>query len=173
MQRVAGYSPQESATGLFWIDVAMLCTFWSWGMVNPWLQRRGLGADRLMTAGLPLSLCVLAGIVLAGPVAGGAAWALFCVSCTFVSLTQPAVAMAFRQALAGRALSVFNLVIFAGVFVVQWGIGLAVDAFAAMGLSVVASFQAAMAGYLVCNALAYVWFVRGAGRHNARQTITP
>lgn len=173
MQRVAGYSPLESATGLFWINVAMLCIFWFWGMVNPWLQRRGLGADRLMTAGLPLSLCVLAGIVQAGPAAGGAAWALFCVSSTFVSLTQPAVAMAFPQALAGRALSAFNLVIFAGVFMVQWGIGLAVDAFAAMGLSVVASFQAAIGGYLVCNALAYGWFVRGAGRHNARQTITP
>ncbi|ODS61788.1 MAG: MFS transporter [Acidovorax sp. SCN 65-108] len=173
MQRVAGYSPLEAATGLFWINVAMLCTFWTWGMVNPWLLRKGLGADRLMAAGLPLCLVVLLGIILAGPQAGGGAWALFCVSCTFVSLSQPAVAMAFPQALAGRALSAYNLVIFAGVFVVQWGIGLGVDAFAATGLSTVQSFQAAMAVYLACNAVAYAWFLLQGRRHNVLQTTTP
>jgi hypothetical protein len=41
--------------------------------------------------------------------------------------------MAFPSALAGRALSAYNLVIFIGVFVVQWGIGLLVDAFRALG----------------------------------------
>lgn len=173
MQRVAGYSPLEAATGLFWINVAMLCMFWTWGMVNPWLLRKGLGADRLMAAGLPLCLGVLLGIILAGPQAGGGAWALFCVSCTFVSLSQPAVAMAFPQALAGRALSAYNLVIFAGVFVVQWGIGLGVDAFAAAGLSTVQSFQAAMAVYLACNAVAYAWFLLQGRRHNVLQTTTP
>ncbi|WP_291518785.1 MFS transporter [Acidovorax sp.] len=173
MQRVAGYTPLESATGLFWINVSMLCTFWIWGMVNPWLLRKGYGPDRLMTLGLPLCLVVLLGIIVAGPAAGGGAWALFCVSCTFVSLSQPAVAMAFEQALAGRALSAYNLVIFAGVFVVQWGIGLAVDAFAAAGLATVPSFQAAMAVYLACNAGAYAWFLLKGQRHNAGQTPAP
>lgn len=172
MQQVAGYSALESAVGLFWINVAMLCTFWTWGMVNPWLLRRGLGADRLILAGLPLSLLILLAIIVAGPAAGGAAWALFCVSCTFVSLSQPAVGMAFPQALAGRALSAFNLVIFAGVFVVQWGIGLAVDAFASAGLSTTESFRAAMGVFLACNTGAYLWFAR-AQRHNVLQTSVP
>jgi hypothetical protein len=92
---------------------------------------------------------------------------------SFVSLSQPAVALAFSQALAGRALSAFNLVIFAGVFVVQWGIGLAVDAFAALGLPVVTAFQASMAVYLGCNAAAYAWFVLQPQRHNAKQTAHP
>ncbi len=173
MQRVAGYTPLESATGLFWINVSMLCTFWMWGMVNPWLLRKGFGPDRLMAAGLPLCLVVLLGIIVAGPQAGGGAWALFCVSCTFVSLSQPAVALAFPQALAGRALSAYNLVIFSGVFVVQWGIGLAVDAFAAVGLSTVPSFQAAMGVYLVCNVAAYAWFLLRGQRHNVLPTSTP
>ena len=168
MQRVAGYTALEAATGLFWINVSMLCTFWAWGLASPWLLRRGLGADRLMAAGLPLCLVALVGIIAAGPRAGGGAWALFCVSCTFVSLSQPAVAMALPQALAGRALSAYNLVIFAGVFAVQWGIGLAVDAFGAAGLSTVAAFQAAMAAYLACNVLAYAWFLAGARRDRDR-----
>jgi hypothetical protein len=151
----------------------MLCTFWSWGMLSPWLLRRGWDANRLMLWGLPLSLLVLLCTVLAGPRAGGAAWALFCMTSSFVSLSQPAVALAFVPALAGRALSAFNLVIFAGVFVVQWGIGLAVDAFAAMGWGTVASFRAAMAVYLACNVVAYAWFVLQPRRHNAKQTAHP
>ena len=166
MLRVAGYTPLEAATGLFWVNTSMLCTFWAWGMVSPWLLRKGFDANRLMALGLPLCLLVLAGIIFAGAKAGSAAWAVFCVSCTFVSLSQPAMAMAFPQALVGRALSAYNLVIFAGVFVVQWGIGLAVDAFAAAGLATVASFQAAMVVCLVCNASAYAWFVLLGRRHN-------
>ncbi len=66
-----------------------------------------------------------------------------------LGLAQPAVGMSFRASLAGRALSAFNLVIFAGVFVVQWGLGLLIDGFATMGLGQAASFQLAMAAYYV------------------------
>ena len=52
---------------------------------------------------------------------------------TFVSLSQPAVGAAFPPHQAGRALSAFNLVIFSGVFCVQWGIGLLVDALQGLG----------------------------------------
>ena len=173
MQRVAGQTPLEAASGLFWINVSMLCAFWAWGLCNPWLLRQGFGPDRLMAAGLPLSLLVLLAIIVAGPRAGGGAWALFCVSCTFVSLSQSAVAMAFPPALAGRALSAYNLVIFSGVFVVQWGIGLAVDALGALGLGTVPAFQAAMGLFLLCNAAAYAWFLLRGQPHNAEQTLAP
>lgn len=159
MVKVAGYAPLEAATGLFWINVSMLCTFWSWGLLNPWLARRGLSTDRLITLGLPWSLVVLAAIVLRGESAGAGAWALFCMTSTFVSLAQPAVGMAFPPALAGRALSAYNLVIFAGVFTVQWGIGLLVDGFAAAGMAPVQAFQAAMGVFLVCSVASYGYFL--------------
>ena len=167
MQKVAGQTALQAATGLFWINVCMLCAFWLWGMATPWLTRRGFDANRLMSRGLPLSLLVLAMIVVLGPAAGAAAWALFCVGSTFVSLSQPALALTFAQAQAGRALSAYNLVIFAGVFVVQWGVGLAVDGFLFAGFSTATAYQGAMAIYLVCNTGAYAWFLwRGRG-HNA------
>jgi len=158
--RVVGLDPQESAQGLFLINVCMLASFWSWGMANPWLQHRGITTDKLIARGVPLSLAVLAGIVIAGPHAGAAAWALFCVSTTFVALAQPAVGMAFPPALAGRALSAYNLVIFAGVFIVQWGIGLLVDGFAALGWDTVAAFRGAMTAFLVACCFGYGWFLR-------------
>ena len=133
MVKVAGYSPQQAAAGLFGINLSMLCTFWLWGLVNPHLARRGLKPERLIAWGLPLSFLVLAAIVWLGAGAGWELWALFCVSSTFVALSQPAVALALPPQAAGRALSAYNLAIFAGVFVVQWGIGLLIDALAVFG----------------------------------------
>lgn len=168
MVRVAGADPLHAAGGLFIINACMLATFWSWGMFNPWLQRRGFDTDRLITWGLPVSFVVLAAIIAAGPAAGAWALALFCVSCTFVSLAQPAVGMAFPAALAGRALSAYNLVIFLGVFVVQWGIGLALDAFRALGWNEVGAFRGAMASFLACSVLSYAYFLRAQSHNRSR-----
>ncbi|MFM8609286.1 MAG: MFS transporter [Burkholderiaceae bacterium] len=169
MVRVGGYTPGEAAQGLFWINAAMLCTFWTWGLLNPHLSRRGLSTDRLITWGLPLSFAVMLGILVLGPSAGALMWALFCTSSTFVSLAQPAVGMAFPQALAGRALSAYNLVIFLGVFVVQWGIGLLVDLWLSLGLDTLAAYRAAFAVFLVCSMASYAWFLAG-GRDNSTQS---
>lgn len=168
MVRVAGHAPLEAAQGLFTINLCMLATFWGWGMCNPWLARRGMTTDRMIAWGLPASLGVLGAIVLAGPGAGAWALAAFCVSSTFVSLSQPAVGMAFPAALAGRALSAYNLVIFGGVFSMQWGIGLAIDAFIAAGLSEVDAFRAALALLLALSAGAYGYFMAGQS-HNQPQ----
>ena len=159
MVRVAGYTPLESATGLFYINATMLVTFWTWGMVNPWLVRHGWHATRLVAWGVPLSIAVLAFNIAAGSATGWFGWALFCMSCSAMSLAQPAVGMAFHASLAGRALSAYNLVIFSGVFVVQWGIGLLIDAFRAAGLAEVASFQAAFAVFLCCCIASYAYFL--------------
>jgi MFS family permease len=170
MIKVGGYSPVEAAGGLFWINVAMLVSFWLWGMANPWLSQRGFHADRLIAAGMPVSFVLLALLIVAGEdvsSGSGALWALYCVSCTFGTLAQPAVGMAFPPALAGRALSAFNLVIFAGVFVVQWGIGLALDGFKALGLTEVAAFQASMSVFLMLCIASYVYFLM-AKSHNER-----
>ena len=159
MVKVAGYTPLEAATGLFYINAAMLLTFWSWGLVNPYLSKSGWHTDRLLAWGVPLSLLALATNIAGGASTGWVGWALFCVASSVISLSQPAVGMAFVPALAGRALSGFNLIIFSGVFTVQWGIGLLVDAFAAVGLSPLASFQAAFSVFLCCCIAAYAYFL--------------
>ena len=168
MIKVAGYTPAQATSGLFWINVAMLFTFWSWGMINPWLARRGYTAERLIRWGLPLTFAVLAVIALAGArLQMGAVWmlTLFCMTCSVVPLAQSAVGMAFPPAAAGRALSAYNLVLFSGVFAVQWGIGLVVDGFKGLGWTEAAAFQGALAAYLVCYIGAYVYLLR-AKSHN-------
>lgn len=157
--QVSGNTPAQAATGLFWMNVCMLCTFWLWGMVNPTLARKGWHADWLIARGVPLSLAVLAIICVAGSATFWWAWALFCISCSFMSLAQPAVGMAFPQALAGRALSAYNLVLFSGVFIVQWGIGLLIDLFKSQGLGTVNAFRAAFGVFFICALASYLRFV--------------
>lgn len=156
---VAGRSPGEAAQGLFFINLAMLIAFFSWGVVMPRLLQRGFTVNGLITLGVPPALGLLAWAVALGPSAGAAMWAAWCVSCTVVSLSQPAVAQVFPPALAGRALSAFNLVIFAGVFCVQWGIGLAIDGLTSRGWAHPDAVRAAFALFGLCAAVSYVWFL--------------
>ncbi|HEY6134790.1 MAG TPA: MFS transporter [Rubrivivax sp.] len=160
LTRVAGWSAAEAAGGLFAINLGMLFAFMAWGILMPRLSARGVGAQRLMARGLPLSLVLLALIVLRPEPAGAGLWALWCVSCSFVSLSQPAVGQAFPAHLAGRALSAFNLVIFSGVFCIQWGIGLGVDLLRSGGWPEPAAFRFAFAFFGACCALSYLWFLK-------------
>lgn len=162
MIKAGDYTPVQAATGLFWINVMMLITFWAWGMVNPWLVRRGLPAEHLIKLGVPASLVLLVIVILAAgtfSASTGVLLGLFCMSCTFLALAQPAVGLAFAPELAGRALAAYNLVIFSGVFAVQWGIGLMVDGLAALGWKEVAAFQGAMGVYLVFCFASYLFFL--------------
>ena len=162
MTQVAGWTAAEAAQGLFLINLAMLVSFWLWGLITPGLARRGIPVERLIAWGLPLSFLAVGALAWMGPAVGAGAavgLALFCVTSTFVALAQPAVGMAFPSHLAGRALSAYNLVVFAGIFVVQWGIGLLVDAGLGMGLSKPAAYQAALACFGICSMLSWFYFL--------------
>ncbi|HMO49074.1 MAG TPA: MFS transporter [Rubrivivax sp.] len=159
LTQVAGWSADQAAQGLFAINLCMLLAFMSWGVLMLRLARQGVQALQLIAWGAPLSVLVLLAIAALGPRAGALHWALWCVLSTCVTLSQPLVAQAFPPAWAGRALSAFNLLIFGGVFCLQWGIGLAVEAFAARGWPRSASLRGAMLVFALCCALAQLWFL--------------
>lgn len=167
MIKVAAYTPQQAASGLFAINVCMLLAFWAWGLFGPALTRRGIGADMLITRGLPASFVLLTAIVTSPywqPALGipvWVLWAAYCVSCTFVAPAQPAMAQAFPPEWAGRALSAYNLLIFVGVFIVQWGVGLMIDGFRQLGLAETPAHQAAMTAYGLLGLMAYLRFAWG------------
>ena len=165
--KVAGFTPVAASTAMFWLNVSMMLAFLGWGAVNPWLTRKGLRAERLMAWGLPVNLTLLLAMAVGGANIGdysGLAWTLFCVTSTVGTLAQPAIGMAFPPALAGRALSAFNLLIFSGVFAVQWCIGLLVDGLQALGWPLVSAYQGAIGVYWLCALGAYVHLLRAKGR---------
>jgi hypothetical protein len=119
---------------------------------------RGWGQERLIGGGWPVGALVMLCIVVAGPEASSGWLALWCACTSVITLTQPAVAQAFSKEEAGRALSAFNLAIFSGVFVCQWGMGLAIDAMVDAGWARADSHRVAMALLLLGMTAAGIWY---------------
>ena len=161
LTRVVGLSPLQAAAGLFSINLASLLAFSVWGLVMPGLVRRGWSSERLLRLGLPLVMIMLAFNIAMGSRADWPCWALLIILGSVVSLAQPALSMTFPPALAGRALSAYNLVCFLGIFSMQWGVGLLVDAFKAQGWSEVTSFQGAFAVSFACSLGSMFYYLRG------------
>lgn len=162
MTQVGSLPADAAAGGLLGINLTMLLTFLAWGFWMPRLQRHGFTAERLIGWGWPLHVLVLAAILWLGPRAGAAWWAAWCASVSVVSLSQPAIGQAFAKELAGRALSAYNLVIFAGVFAIQWAMGLVIDGLRAHGADTLAAFRGAFGLLLACCLASGLWYRRGA-----------
>ena len=159
MIKVSGYTPEESAKGLFLIYFFMLLSFLIWGYFVPKFSKNVNDAIRLLKYGSPLSLLVLGVIIYLGPNTESIHWALFVVSAVFLSLIQPAVGMAFSISNAGKALTSYNLLIFIGAFFLQWIIGLIIDLGLSLNYSEIASFQLAMSFVLVTSLTSYLYFL--------------
>ena len=159
MIRVSGYSPMQSATGLFWINITMLIAFFIWGYILPKITKLGIDTMRLMKLGLPISYLSLLVIILSGENAGAIHFIIYILSSIVLTLTQPAVALSFPTNLAGKSLTSFNLLIFLGTFLMQWGIGIVIDLCKFLGKTEILSFQISFTVYLSICVVSYLYFI--------------
>ena len=159
MVKVSGYTPEESANGLFIIYLSLLLSFLIWGYFVPKFSKSVSDAIRLLKFGAPLNLIVLVFIIYLGPKAGAFHWVFFAVSSVFLSLSQPAVGMAFSLSNAGKALTSFNLLLFIGAFLLQWIIGVIIDLTMNLGFSEILGFKLAMIFFLLTSFFSYLFFL--------------
>ena len=159
LTRVSGYTPEESAKGLFLLYSCLLISFLLWGYFIPRFSKNISDAIKLLKWGAPLNLVVLVVIILLGSKAGAIHWAIFGISSIFLSLTQPAVGMAFPLNNAGKALTSFNLLLFVGAFFLQWAIGLIIDLSMKINISEENSFKIAMLFVLMTSLFSYLFFL--------------
>ena len=159
MVRVAGYSPLESATGLFWINTTMLIAFFIFGYILPKITKLGFESMRLMKLGLPISYLSLLVIIISGENAGAVHFTIYLLTSIVLTLTQPAVALSFPASLAGKSLTSFNLLIFVGTFIMQWGIGLIIDLSQFLGKGEIQSFKISFFVYLLICIFSYLYFL--------------
>jgi MFS family permease len=159
MIRVAGYTPLESATGLFWINITMLVSFFLWGYFLPRITNLGFSALKILKLGLPVSFLVMLTIIIIGSKAGAFYITLFILSSIFLSVTQPAVGLSFQSHLAGKALTSFNLLIFLGTFIMQWVMGLVIDLVKNYGYTEIIGFKAAFSFFLFLSLISYIFFL--------------
>jgi MFS family permease len=159
MLNVAGYSPLESATGLFWINIIMLFAFMFWGYILPKFSSLGIDSMKIVKIGLPISYIVLFCIIIMGQKAGAMMFTLYILSSIVLSLTQPALALSFPQNLAGKSLTSLNVFIHSGTFFVQWGIGLLIDLSKNMGANIITSYKISLSIFLILCILSYIFFI--------------
>ena len=159
MTRVAGYSPLESATGLFWINITMLISFFLWGYFLPKIISLGFSVLKILKLGLPISFLVMLIIIILGSKAGTFYISLFILSSIFLTVIQPAVGLSFQSHLAGKALTSFNLLIFLGTFVMQWFIGLVIDLVKSFGYNEIIGFKTAFSFFLFLSLASYIFFL--------------
>jgi len=159
MIRVAGYTPLESATGLFWINITMLVSFFLWGYFLPRITNLGFSALKILKFGLPVSFLVMLTIIILGSKAGAFYITLFILSSIFLSVTQPAVGLSFQSHLAGKALTSFNLLIFLGTFIMQWIMGLVIDLVRGFGYTEIIGFKTAFSFFLFLSLTSYLFFL--------------
>ena len=166
MTRVSGYTAEESAKGLFLIYFCLLFSFLLWGYFVPKFSKNIKDAVKLLRWGAPLNLIVLLLIIYLGSSAGASYWALFAVSSIFLSLTQPAVGMAFSTSNAGKALTSFNLLLFVGAFFIQWIIGIIIDFGINLGMNEINSFRLSMFFVFLTSLLSYFYFLKKSNSFN-------
>jgi len=97
-------------------------------------------------------------------------WLLLAMCVPVTTLVQSNVGLAFPASLAGRANSAYNLQLFIGAFVTQWGIGVLIDALKAQGFSPVDAFRAALAIALVLQLAALVQFMASRAQPETHHT---
>jgi len=130
------------------------------GFASPPLQRR-FGLLNVALAGY---LCCFAVILLLAFVGGPLAWLLWLVMAAGVApimLMQPYLSTQFPREAAGRLVTLYNMFVFVGAFVIQWGIGVVVDGLTQAGLGRGTAFAVTFAGLGVLQMASLGWFVRG------------
>ena len=167
LMNVDGLELAAAARLLVVLNLGMLGGQLSIGLLGTRLARRGVRPLQLMRAGYGALLLVELAI-LTGAGAPALLWFLLGVLSAVNSQTYLAAAQGFPWALFGRVSTAVNLMAFAGAFVVQWGMGVALDLLRAGGLEMAAALRFAFGGLLVLQGLAFLPLLGGRREGAAR-----
>lgn len=160
MTVLEGMSRAEIAVRLTWISGAMLVGFLFMGFFATGLVRRGIKLDSVYRGAMILAIGLLAVICYQPTFAGNLLWPVLGACFSLSNISYSLVAQAFPAALSGRANTALNLLVFAGAFGLQWGIGILVDALQGHGWAIDAAFRAAFLTLLGGQILALLWMFR-------------
>jgi hypothetical protein len=129
------------------------------------LAHRGIQARHLFATGFALNAAALAAIWT--EVAGTYVWfGLYGLGASVNVLSFTVLNEGFARELTGRVNTAMNLVMFAGSFALQWGIGVIVDAAHAwLGYGTADGLRLAFALALACELATLGWFAYGWRRH--------
>ena len=142
------------------ISGAMLAGFLFMGFFATALVHRGIKLEKVYLGAMLLALACFALITSQPTLAGNLLWPVLGACFSLSNIAYSLVAQAFPPAMSGRANTALNLLVFAGAFGLQWGIGVLVDLLQAGGWTGDAAFRAAYCSLLGAQVLALGWLLR-------------
>ncbi len=124
---------EQASQILLYLNATILASYLVMGILSPWLVKLGASLFKQSAAALLwLALCFTA-LPLWQAQASWILWPMIALAVPAMFLLQTQTALEFPSKVAGRVLTTLNLMIFAGTFIVQWGLGLITDLFVARG----------------------------------------
>lgn len=157
---VIGLSNAQAAQNMFWISAVLMLGYLTLGFLTKRVSKAGGDEDQIMMIGMGLSLVVFAVQIVQG--AGSSVWGwlihAFLISSgimTYATCNKP-----FPKKLTGRSSTALNLLIFIGAFSIQWGIGVGIDAFVALGISSTDAMRWSLAILWLMQLFSWIWYAR-------------
>ena len=126
--QVMGQSAQTSGQIIFAFNLVLLFAFLALGGIARQVNQRGVSMLKICQV-VTIIIVLLHGwlSVTTSVVFAIGIWFAYAIASTPYTLVQAHVGMSFPPALTGRAYTAFNLLIFTGMFLVQWLFGVLVD----------------------------------------------
>ena len=157
MTVMEGLDGAAIAARLTWMSGAMLAGFLFMGFFATGLVRRGVKLDTIYRGAMVTAIILLSLISTQPTFAGNLLWPILGACFSLSNVSYSLVAQAFPSALSGRANTALNVLVFAGAFGLQWGIGILVDALQARGWAGDAAFRAAFLTLVGGQFMALFW----------------
>lgn len=160
MTDILGMSPVEAGNALFIFNIMLLLSYIAMSFVSPWLEKRKFALEKQSLIGLFWFNGLLWVIILWQDPVAWWCWVVMTIGIPAVIVLQTQTALLFPRQVAGRVLTTFNLVMFVGAFLLQWGIGLVVDLFQSFDMLRTSALTSAFAIMAVLQLLSLAWFLK-------------
>ena len=156
---VMNYTSEQSSQMIFWFNAVLLITYIVNTYFLPKLQRIGFSTFSFLAWMTGISLVAQgAAFFLHGPLSIFW-WGLYAITSASFVLAQSLVVTSFPITYSGRVSTAYNVAIFIGAFLMQWGIGYFIDKGVGWGLTVLEAFTLSMGLYLAIQVLGFTWLI--------------
>ncbi|HEX4855889.1 MAG TPA: MFS transporter [Limnobacter sp.] len=157
---VIGLSNAQAAQNMFWISAVLMAGYLALGFVTRAVSKAGGDEDQIMLVGMGLSLVVFAVQIVQGADSSLWGWLLHALLVASGIMTYTTCNKPFPKKLTGRSSTALNLMIFIGAFTIQWGIGVGIDLFEALGASNTDSMRLSLAILWALQLATWLWYAR-------------
>jgi predicted MFS family arabinose efflux permease len=159
MIQVLGYDPEQSAQILFLFNGVMLLGYAFNAWFIPRANSKGYKTLNYIKWLLAVGLVAQFFAITLTTQYSWLLWILLAVTATGHILGQSTVITVFPTRNAGIASTSYNLLIFVGAFIFQWGIGWGIDLLTAAGTAKPDAFRQVFFAFLILQAISYIWFL--------------